>query len=280
MSEKTMSLVEIAYSNCAPIYEDDRIDQMWGHLGESQRSAEDFIGSVKDIQEVTTVVDIGCGTGAHAQKILDMVGPQAHMIGVEPALGMRQKMRQKFRDNERITVRKGTFENLPLRRGAADLVISNSAFSFCKNPQVAVKELDRVTPNRAYMNIFFLGKGCTQDVVWNIVRDITPNYLSPLQRARIMSCFTLFDQDDALRIFSPLSGKLRLELTHVNKTVYGTIEEHIHWYKARSPLVYESIDPRIRERFIAEVRSNLERIKTQKGIPLTIDAHIVRGRPR
>lgn len=93
---------------------------------------------------VDVAVDVGCGTGYH----LPMLAARAErVVGVEPHEGLaaaasRRVARARLAD--RVTVRTGLAEHLPLPDASVDLVFSHWAYFFGPGCEPGLAEVDRV----------------------------------------------------------------------------------------------------------------------------------------
>ena len=88
-------------------------------------------------------VDVGCGTGALSETILDTQDPTS-VVGLEPSAGFVRAARERLGD--RAEVREAPAENLPLPDGAADVVVSGLVLNFIDDLPAALAEMKRVAP--------------------------------------------------------------------------------------------------------------------------------------
>jgi demethylmenaquinone methyltransferase/2-methoxy-6-polyprenyl-1,4-benzoquinol methylase len=91
------------------------------------------------------VLDVGCGTGYTTRGILHLLN-----VGEVVAVDMNPYQLAKAAKNMRLYKRKtffsmGDVENLPFRDGSFDAVASVGAIEYFPNPQLALKEIARVT---------------------------------------------------------------------------------------------------------------------------------------
>jgi SAM-dependent methyltransferase len=88
-------------------------------------------------------VDVGCGTGALSEAILDTQDPTS-VNGVEPSAGFVRAAWQRLGD--RATLREAPAEHLPLPDGSADIVVSGLVLNFIPDLPAALAEMKRVAP--------------------------------------------------------------------------------------------------------------------------------------
>lgn len=87
-------------------------------------------------------LDIGCGTGALSQTILDVASPR-EITGIDPSEGYITFARQQVRDR-RVSFRIGDAEALPEASASYDAVVSGLVLNFVPQPSRAVAEMQRV----------------------------------------------------------------------------------------------------------------------------------------
>lgn len=93
---------------------------------------------------VELAVDVGCGTGYHLPML---AGRAERVVGVEPhtdlaAAASRRVARARLTD--RVTVRTGLAEHLPLPDASVDLVFSHWAYFFGPGCEAGLAQVDRV----------------------------------------------------------------------------------------------------------------------------------------
>lgn len=101
------------------------------------------------------VLDLGCGTGANLQRLLDLGLPFGEYVGVDISPDMLAQARQKFAGVENATFRQLDVLHDPLPRGSFDLIISTWVFEHLPEPSsVAWKAWERLGPG-GHMVLFF-----------------------------------------------------------------------------------------------------------------------------
>lgn len=89
-----------------------------------------------EIDETTTVVDIGAGTG----KFTGLLAPFARVIAVEPVAAMHAILHRRFPD---ISIVEGCAEAVPLPDGYADVITTAQAFH-CFDSEATLQDIHRV----------------------------------------------------------------------------------------------------------------------------------------
>jgi SAM-dependent methyltransferase len=88
-------------------------------------------------------VDVGCGTGALSEAILNAQDPTS-VDGVEPSAGFVRAAAQRLGDRARL--HEAPAEHLPLPDGSADIVVSGLVLNFIPDLPAALAEMKRVAP--------------------------------------------------------------------------------------------------------------------------------------
>ena len=133
-------------------------------LGERNRRAKNFFDSIagdydrlkkdlfrgmslsdrllENMEECSTAVDMGCGTGDLLQALKSRA---ERIIGVDNSPRMLEQARKRFvNDGQRIELRLGELEHLPLRDEEADCAILNMVLHHLSAPAQALKEAYRI----------------------------------------------------------------------------------------------------------------------------------------
>ncbi len=86
-------------------------------------------------------LDIGCGTGALSQTILEVASPQL-VVGVDPSQGYLAFAREQIQD-PRADFLLGNAQALPVTSSAYDIVVSGLVLNFVPHPSQALREMVR-----------------------------------------------------------------------------------------------------------------------------------------
>jgi len=92
-------------------------------------------------QCITTIVDLGCGTGRFSQALA--IRFDAQVVGLDPSRKMLEQARRKRRD-PRIRYELGRGEGIPLSNNSIDLIFMSMVFHHFDNPTLAVRDIRRV----------------------------------------------------------------------------------------------------------------------------------------
>ena len=91
------------------------------------------------------VADIGCGSGAVMPAILDIVGPEGSVTGVDLSPERVKEARQLVAGKANAEVKVGAFPATGLRAASFDFTWSQFVFEYLREPALALREMIRVT---------------------------------------------------------------------------------------------------------------------------------------
>ncbi len=97
-----------------------------------------------DVQLGQTVLDLGCGAGLDLLLAVERVGNGGKVIGVDMNDDMVALAKKRTSQFSNIEIRKGEIENLPIKSGSIDWVISNCVINLSPNKQKTFSEIARV----------------------------------------------------------------------------------------------------------------------------------------
>jgi len=89
------------------------------------------------------VLDAGCSTGYCTRALKDRF-PKAEVVGVDIAEEMIRQAKKSQRLFKKNDYQVADIEKLPFKSNTFDLVLSNLTFPWVENPEIALKELNRV----------------------------------------------------------------------------------------------------------------------------------------
>lgn len=101
----------------------------------------DVLASHLEADRVTTIVDLGCGTGRFSEGLARRF--DARVIGIDPSAKMLARAREKRRA-PRLHYQRGHAEAIPLVSGAVDVIFMSMSFHHFTDPGSAARECGRV----------------------------------------------------------------------------------------------------------------------------------------
>jgi len=127
-----------AFHERAPTYESGRFGRM--HEDIVRRTIELALSTVPAPKRV---LDVGCGTGLLLRRLSARL-PNAELVGIDPAHGMIEVASAASAADGRVRFISGAAEQLPLRDGAFDLVVSTTSFDHWADQGAGLAECARV----------------------------------------------------------------------------------------------------------------------------------------
>jgi ubiquinone/menaquinone biosynthesis C-methylase UbiE len=99
------------------------------------------IESSVDGASISTILDLGCGTGRFSEGLASRFG--ACVVGIDPSEKMLEQARRKRQRND-IHYQRGAAEAIPLVDGAVDMIFMSMSFHHFREPERAARECRRV----------------------------------------------------------------------------------------------------------------------------------------
>ncbi len=123
-----------------------------------------------------TWLDLGCGTGALSQAVLDNCSP-ASIIGIDPSEDFIAHARNSIPD-DKATFKVASAENLPLNDTSIDIVSSALALNFVPDRKKALQEMFRVCRQDGLISFYvwdYPGGGMGFiDAFWKAATELDP----------------------------------------------------------------------------------------------------------
>ena len=120
-------------------------------------------------------LDVGCGTGALSQTVLDSTAPGT-VKGIDRSEGYVALAREQIRD-ERAQFEVGDAQALPVETGTYDAVVSGLVLNFVPQPQRAVAEMARAAKPKSVVAAYvwdYAGKMQLMRHFWNAAAALDP----------------------------------------------------------------------------------------------------------
>ena len=183
---------------------------------------------------------------------------------------MLELAKSKFKSDSNFSFHKGTFGKIPLEDKSVDKVISTLALHWVPSLDDSIKELKRILKSDGSIDILMIAKDDGEGFKKPII-EAMKKYLSFKQ---IMKAATLAQRVSAKHVHNyfdkefDLTNKYNLSVQNIKKIIYGTFDEHMKWWKARSEQIIAEIGNK--DAFIDDLQNKLEVIKTKNGIPFDL----------
>ena len=228
------------------------------------------MNGIKFNNKEKTILDVGCGTGFVFDILGDKINDEKiRFIGVEPAQGMIDIAKKKYSSYNNVEFKIGTFSEIPIEDNSVDKITSTLALHWVPSIKSSLKELKRVLKPEGSIDIMLTEKD-DGDSFKNPIIFAMKKHLSFKQ---IMNAATLSQRlsvkhmkDNLLDFFS--DDDYLIDVKNVKEKIYGNFDEHMKWWKSRSEQIISEIDDK--DAFLIDLKEELEKIKTEKGIPFDL----------
>jgi len=114
-----------------------------------------------DFRNTRAILDDGCGTGNFLGLVNSSNGNNSHLVGVDISSEMIKIAHEKYPEVDFIVA---DSDALPLRNGIFSIIVSITHLQNLPEPEITVKEINRVTSDEAEIVISILRKS------WSITR--------------------------------------------------------------------------------------------------------------
>jgi ubiquinone/menaquinone biosynthesis C-methylase UbiE len=238
----------------------------------------DFLKQIEFFDHEKEILDIGCGT-AFAFDVLDGLIEERQMkgIGIEPAVGMLKIAKSKYKSSRRYRFLEGSFEHIPLPDQSVDKVISTLALHWVADMDAAVKELKRVLKADGSMDILMIARDDGFRFKRSVM-NVLKNHLSFAQIIKSAGKTQRLNGSQLKQFFLPIEEHHDIQITEHRKVLYGTVEDYLALWKARSrPVICEVKD---QDLFFRQLREELKTLSEEKGVPFDISYLCLEARRR
>jgi ubiquinone/menaquinone biosynthesis C-methylase UbiE len=125
---------------------------------------------------VTSVLDVGCGTGFPLIELAERLGTRAHVHGLDPWSGGLKRAAEKIasRGTPNVTLHEGSAAAMPFADATFDLIVSNLGVNNFDDRAAAMRECRRVAKPRATLALTTNLQGHMRelyDVFAGVLRD-------------------------------------------------------------------------------------------------------------
>lgn len=182
-NEKILNKIEFGFNQAAAAYE--RLAQLQIDVGSEMLQRLDLI-KIKPQR----ILDLGCGTG-YLTKKLQKRYKTAEVLGLDLAWEMLKKWRQPWwRLGPPPSAIQADMNSLPLANNSIDLIFSNFALHWCRDPKILFTELQRVLKPGGLFMFSILGP--------DTLKELKAAWQTVDQYQHINSFIDMHDLGDAL----------------------------------------------------------------------------------
>ncbi len=229
--------------------------------------SSDFLEGLPFSDNDEELLDIGCGTGL----VFDVVGDalrqhEVNCLGIDPAQGMLDLGIEKYADDPQFKFQLGSFENIPLPDASVDRITSVLALHWAPAIEPAVKEIKRVLKPGGRVDILMIAR----DDGYNFKAGVVAAMKKHLSFAQIMRAAGLAQRLTADQLKQSFEEYFdgNVDVRNVRSTIYGTFDDHMKWWMARSAAIIAEVDDR--DAFFEDLRSELNAMNSEQGIPFDL----------
>ena len=141
-------------------------------MGRFSRPLSPQMADLAGVRAGMSVLDVGCGTGALTQVLIDRVGAR-NVTGIDPSEAFVGAFRERF---PRVRIEHGSAESLPFPDDEFDAAIAQLVVHFMEDPVRGIAEMARVTrPGGTVVACVWDHAGGTGPVnlFWAAAHDVT-----------------------------------------------------------------------------------------------------------
>ena len=234
----------------------------------------DFLESIELKNTDKTVLDIGCGTGLCFELLKDkFIQLDINGIGIDPAEGMLLYAIKKFQTSDRFTFKIGTFEDIPLEDNSVDKIISTLALHWATSIEKAVQNMVRVLKPGGSIDILMIEKNDGAQFKRFVIEAMKKH----LTFKQIMKAAALAQRVTAAQLHKVVNKyfdrSYEINVKNIEQLIYGTFEEHIKWWSARSSATI--VEVKDSDAFFRDLQEEMRKSETDNGIPFDLSCLIL-----
>ena len=254
------------YSKINSVVYDDEINKNFLY-GDATKK---FINNIHLSNKDNVIADIGCGTGYFFELLIKKYKKKnLKFYGIDPAKGMLEIASKKITD-KRTKFIKGSFEKIPLKTKSVDKIISTLALHWVESIDSSIKELKRVLKPNGSINVLMIESNDGKEFK-KLIFKVMKKYLSKKQIFNAAKLINRITKKELRKKFSKhfdLKKEFNLVIKNKKKLIYGSTNDHIKWWKARSLQIISEIHNK--ELFIQDLKSEFNKFIKTKGIPFDL----------
>ena len=237
-----------------------------------------FIRGIEFSPQDHVILDIGCGTGFVFDEFYPVIKERTMRgIGVDPADGMLQIAKEKYAHEPDFSFLPGSFDSLPVDDRSVDKITSTLALHWVTSMEAATAEMCRVLKDTGSADILMIAK----DDGANFKKAVLETLKKHLSFRQIMRTAELVQRvrvKEVVAAFQVFESDFHIEVEEKRDIVYGSFDDHMKWWKARSTPVIREVEDKAA--FMVDLRNEFEKLRTSKGIPFDAAVHWIKLKTR
>ena len=222
-------------------------------------------------------LDVGCGTGALSQTILEEMSPQS-VLGVDGSVGFLRYARFKLQGLQHIGFLASDAQSHPIKPSVYDVVVSGLVLNFVLQPGKAISEMVRVVVKGGTVAVYvwdYAGQMQMMRAFWDAAVDLDPAAHALDEGERFPLC-----QPQPLRELFQAGGLGKVEVREIIiSTLFRDFDDYWTPFlggQGPAPSYVRSIGEKRRDALRERLRVTLP-IAADGSIKLTARAWAVRG---
>jgi SAM-dependent methyltransferase len=104
----------------------------------------ELVRAALDARSGDDVLDVGCGPGFYVSELLEAVGAEGSVTGIDQSADMLAVAARRVEGQPNVTLREGSATSLPVADASCDRVLSVQVFEYVDDVPAALRELHRV----------------------------------------------------------------------------------------------------------------------------------------
>ena len=142
------------------------------------------------------VLDVACGTGALTRLLVERVGPNGHVTGLDLNAGMLAVAREHL-DAPTVEWREASALEMPFADGTFDLVTCQQGLQFFPDRAAGLREMKRVLRSGGRL-VVAVWRSTDYNPVWKLVEETLADLVG--SEAAMLPPFSLGDADELRRL--------------------------------------------------------------------------------
>lgn len=238
-------------------------------LGPAAQALVDHAG----LEPGTTVLDVGCGTGAAARLAAERVGPRGRVVGADLNAAMLAVAREQPSTGAPIEWIEGSALSLDLPSRTFATVLCAQTLQFIPDRAAALSEMHRVLAPGGHLALSVWAP-IERSRYFDALTRAIDDQLGSSVAAALRAAFSLSSRDQVLDLLSA-AGFVDPEAVERELPLHlGPLSEFIPRQLSATPMAaaFAAAAPETRLALVQQVETQLE------GHPLQVQTHLIRGK--
>ena len=231
-----------------------------------------IVADEASIQAGEHVLDVGCGTGSLTAEAAARVGRSGRVVGLDVSDGMLAVARAGRPD---IEWRRGDETHLPVDLGTFDVVMSNFALVFFRDPITALREMWRVLRSRGRLAVAVWG-AIDRAPAYSVLSDIVARHVGETAAAPIRRQFLTGDVTTVEHMIEGAGIPHWWVVTRSGHANFASVDDFVNLEVDRWRTLARKVQGRKLRAVVAIAEHELAALRrADGGVSTPIEAHIV-----